>query len=167
MAGNRAMLFTCRDRLWHEMPLWAPGVIPEVVWEMLQRAPLSQHCSSFHVPIYRTWVSSPQWSREAAWFTSQSETQVKMQTLPLTYGNERVDNRLNFWDGLLTPWRNEHNNRSHLQRQLGTLKMHKRRKQATYFMRGPQSSTWKPKQQLPPTKWLPFNQTPARVSGLY
>lgn len=134
MAGNRAMLFTCRDRLWHEMPLWAPGVTPEVVWEMPQRAPLSQHCASFQVPIHRTWVSSPQRSGEAGMVhISKWDPSEDAVILPITYGNESVDKRLNFSDGLLSPWWNEHSNRSHLQRQLGTLKIHRGRKQASLY----------------------------------
>lgn len=42
--------------------------------------------------------------------------------LPISYGNESVDKRLNFSDAFLSPWWNEHSNRSHLQRQLGTLR---------------------------------------------
>lgn len=112
MAGDRATLFTCRDRLWHEMPLWAPGGTPEVVWEMPHRAPLSQHCASFQVPVHCTWVSSPQRSGEAGMaHISKWDPSEDADILPISY----------FSDALLSPWW-RHSNRSHLQRQLGTSK---------------------------------------------
>lgn len=122
MAGDRAMLFTCRDRFWHEMPLWAPGGTPEVVWEMPQRAPPSQHCASFQVPVHCTWVSSQRSGEAGMVHISKWDPSEDADTLPISYGNESVDKRLNFSDALLSPWWNEHSNRSHLQRQLGTLK---------------------------------------------
>lgn len=153
MAGNRAMQFTCRDWTWYEMPLWAPGVTPEVV---SQRAPLSQYCARFQVPIHWTWMSSTQVRREAGmvhiwkWDTSQ-----KSRNIPINYGDASVNKWLRISDGLLCPWWNEYSKRSLFQRQPGTLEMHKRRKQASlcairepcasYFTKGPKSFTWRPK----------------------